>query len=79
MLGGAALVVAALVLVITVVSFPLLLDRNIGVLPAIVTGLIVDHLGGYTYACGSADALSALGALLWWKFVPAMAWRCYRP
>ena len=41
-----------------------------GIVGPIVTGLIVDHLGGYTYAFASAAALAALGALLWWKYVP---------
>ena len=43
-----------------------------GIIGPIVTGLIVDYLGGYTYAFASAAILSALGALLWWKFIPAI-------
>ncbi|WP_447751745.1 MFS transporter [Sphingopyxis fribergensis] len=41
-----------------------------GIIGPIVTGLIVDYLGGYTYAFASAAALSVLGALLWWKLIP---------
>ncbi len=41
-----------------------------GIVGPIVTGLIVDYLGGYTYAFASAAALSVLGALLWWKLIP---------
>ena len=36
----------------------------------IITGLIVDYLGGYGYAFATAAALSLLGALLWWKLIP---------
>ncbi|MBL8651587.1 MAG: MFS transporter [Sphingopyxis sp.] len=41
-----------------------------GIVGPIVTGLIVDYLGGYGWAFASAAALSALGAILWWRFVP---------
>lgn len=41
-----------------------------GIVGPIITGLIVDYLGGYTYAFASAAALAGLGALLWWKFIP---------
>ncbi|HEY0596594.1 MFS transporter [Sphingopyxis sp.] len=41
-----------------------------GIIGPIVTGLIVDYLGGYTYAFASAAVLSVLGALLWWKLIP---------
>lgn len=41
-----------------------------GIVGPIVTGLIVDYLGGYGYAFASAAGLSLLGALLWWKMIP---------
>jgi MFS family permease len=41
-----------------------------GIVGPIVTGLIVDYLGGYTYAFASAAGLATLGALLWWKLIP---------
>lgn len=41
-----------------------------GIIGPIVTGLIVDYLGGYGYAFASAAGLSLLGALLWWKMIP---------
>jgi len=41
-----------------------------GIVGPIVTGLIVDYLGGYAYAFASAAGLSLLGALLWWKLIP---------
>ncbi|UKK84070.1 MFS transporter [Sphingopyxis sp. BSN-002] len=41
-----------------------------GIVGPIVTGLIVDYLGGYAYAFASAAGLSLLGALLWWKMIP---------
>jgi MFS family permease len=41
-----------------------------GIVGPIVTGLIVDYLGGYGYAFATAAALSVLGALLWWKLIP---------
>ncbi len=39
-----------------------------GTVGPIITGLIVDYLGGYAYAF--AAALAALGALLWWALIP---------
>jgi len=39
-----------------------------GIVGPIITGLIVDYLGGYAYAF--AAALGALGALLWWALIP---------
>ena len=45
--------------------------RNVsGIVGPIVTGLIVDHLGGYGWAFASAAVLAALGALPWCKVVP---------
>lgn len=41
-----------------------------GIVGPIVTGLIVDYLGGYGYAFATAAGLSLLGALLWWKMIP---------
>lgn len=41
-----------------------------GIVGPIITGLIVDYLGGYGYAFATAAALSLLGALLWWKLIP---------
>lgn len=41
-----------------------------GIVGPIITGLIVDYLGGYTYALATAAALAALGALLWWVLIP---------
>lgn len=41
-----------------------------GIVGPIVTGLIVDYLGGYAYAFATAAALSIMGALLWWKLIP---------
>lgn len=41
-----------------------------GIVGPIVTGLIIDYLGGYGWAFASAAALGALGALLWWKLIP---------
>ena len=41
-----------------------------GIVGPIITGLIVDYLGGYTYAFATAAALAALGALLWWVLIP---------
>ena len=41
-----------------------------GIVGPIVTGLIVDHLGGYGYAFATAAGLSLVGALLWWKMIP---------
>lgn len=41
-----------------------------GIVGPIVTGLIVDYIGGYGYAFATAAGLSLLGALLWWKMIP---------
>jgi MFS family permease len=41
-----------------------------GIVGPIVTGLIVDYLGGYGYAFACAAGLSLLGALLWWWMIP---------
>jgi len=41
-----------------------------GIVGPIVTGLIIDYLGGYGWAFASAAALGALGAVLWWKLIP---------
>ncbi|MEO7241061.1 MAG: MFS transporter [Sphingomicrobium sp.] len=41
-----------------------------GIVGPIVTGLIVDFLGGYGYAFAVAAAVSAFGALWWWLVVP---------
>lgn len=41
-----------------------------GIVGPIVTGLIVDYLGGYGYAFATAAGLSVLGALLWWTMIP---------
>ena len=41
-----------------------------GIVGPIVTGLIVDYLGGYSYAFACAAGLSLLGALLWWRMIP---------
>ena len=41
-----------------------------GIVGPIVTGLIVDYLGGYGYAFGAAAGLSLLGTVLWWKLIP---------
>ena len=41
-----------------------------GTVGPIITGLIVDSLGGYAYAFAAAAALAALGALLWWALIP---------
>jgi MFS family permease len=41
-----------------------------GIVGPVVTGLIVDHLGGYGYAFATAVALAWLGALLWWRVLP---------
>ncbi len=41
-----------------------------GIVGPIVTGLIVDYLGGYGYAFACAAGLSLLGALLWWRMIP---------
>ena len=41
-----------------------------GIIGPIVTGLIVDHLGGYDYAFAAAAAVCGLGVLWWWLVVP---------
>ncbi len=41
-----------------------------GIIGPILTGLIIDYLGGYGYAFAVAAALAAFGALCWWKFIP---------
>lgn len=41
-----------------------------GIVGPIVTGLIVDYLGGYGYAFATAAGLSLLGGLLWWAIIP---------
>jgi MFS family permease len=41
-----------------------------GIVGPIITGLIIDHFGGYVYALATAAGLSWLGALLWWKALP---------
>ncbi|MBL0914511.1 MAG: MFS transporter [Sphingopyxis sp.] len=41
-----------------------------GIIGPIVTGLIVDYLGGYGYAFATAAGLSLLGGLLWWTIIP---------
>lgn len=41
-----------------------------GIVGPIVTGLIVDRLGGYDYAFYTAAAVSGFGALWWWVVVP---------
>lgn len=41
-----------------------------GIIGPIVTGLIVDYLGGYGYAFAAAAGLSLLGGLLWWTMIP---------
>jgi MFS family permease len=41
-----------------------------GIFGPIITGLIIDHLGGYGYAFATAAALAWLGAFLWWKVMP---------
>ncbi|MBO9670888.1 MAG: MFS transporter [Sphingobium sp.] len=43
-----------------------------GIVGPIITGLIIDHFGGYIYALATAAGLSWLGALLWWKAVPTI-------
>jgi MFS family permease len=41
-----------------------------GIVGPIVTGLIVDYLGGYGYAFAVAAIVSALGAFWWWAVIP---------
>lgn len=41
-----------------------------GILGPILTGLIVDRLGGYGWAFAVAAGVSALGALWWWRVIP---------
>jgi MFS family permease len=41
-----------------------------GIIGPIVTGLIVDRLGGYDYAFAVAAAVCASGVLWWWLVVP---------
>ena len=41
-----------------------------GIVGPIVTGLIVDNLGGYTAAFVTASAVGFAGVIWWWKVVP---------
>ncbi len=41
-----------------------------GIVGPVITGLIVDYLGGYGWAFACAAAMAALGALLWWAIIP---------
>jgi MFS family permease len=41
-----------------------------GIIGPIVTGLIVDRLGGYDYAFAVAIAVTAFGAFWWWVVIP---------
>ena len=41
-----------------------------GIVGPIITGLIIDYLGGYGYAFAVAAAVSAFGALWWGLIVP---------
>ncbi len=43
-----------------------------GIVGPIVTGLIVDYLGGYGYAFATAAGLSLLGGVLWWTMIPTI-------
>lgn len=41
-----------------------------GIIGPIVTGLIIDRLGGYDYAFYVAAAVAVVGALWWWLVIP---------
>ena len=41
-----------------------------GIIGPIVTGLIIDRLGGYNYAFAAAAAVCGFGTLWWWLVVP---------
>jgi len=41
-----------------------------GIIGPIVTGLIVDRLGGYNYAFAAAAGVAGFGVLWWWLVVP---------
>ncbi|MFM5924205.1 MAG: MFS transporter, partial [Novosphingobium sp.] len=41
-----------------------------GIVGPIVTGLIIDYLGGYGFAFALSALVPALGALWWWKVIP---------
>ncbi|MFZ1743301.1 MAG: MFS transporter [Pontixanthobacter sp.] len=41
-----------------------------GILGPILTGLIVDYLGGYGWAFGVSAAIAIVGALWWWLVIP---------
>lgn len=41
-----------------------------GIIGPILTGLMIDNLGGYGYAFALTAAVPALGAIWWWKVIP---------
>jgi predicted MFS family arabinose efflux permease len=41
-----------------------------GIIGPIVTGLIIDRLGGYDYAFAVAAAVCGFGAFWWWFVIP---------
>ncbi|NBW76082.1 MAG: MFS transporter [Sphingomonadaceae bacterium] len=41
-----------------------------GIIGPILTGLMIDYLGGYGYAFALTALVPALGALWWWKAIP---------
>ena len=43
-----------------------------GIVGPLITGVIIDQVGGYGWAFAVAAAVSALGALWWWKMLPQL-------
>ena len=46
------------------------IGNGAGIIGPIVTGLMIDRLGGYGYAFALTAAVPAFGALWWWKVIP---------
>ena len=41
-----------------------------GIVGPVLTGVMIDRLGGYGYAFALTALVPALGALWWWKVIP---------
>ena len=48
------------------------LGNTAGIVGPLITGVIIDQLGGYGWAFALAAFFSALGALWWWKMIPSV-------
>ena len=46
------------------------IGNGAGIIGPVVTGLMIDRLGGYGYAFALTAAVPAFGAFLWWKVIP---------